>query len=117
MMVSRVKVGGEEKWVGFIGGGHNYSSCTGIGCDSRGKGFFIIDLSNGNVLWSYTMANNTNLSYAMPGTAAIVVSDNDGFVDIVYMGDLGGEHLEVHLMYRLQLGLLRDSKLDGLAPV
>jgi Tfp pilus tip-associated adhesin PilY1 len=90
MMVSRVKDGGVEKWVGFIGGGHNYSSCTGTGCDSRGKGFFIIDLGNGNVLWSFTMANDSNLSYAMPGTAAIVDSDNDGFIDQVYMGDLGG---------------------------
>jgi Tfp pilus tip-associated adhesin PilY1 len=90
MMVSRVKIGGAEKWVGFIGGGHNYSSCTGTGCDSRGKGFFIVDLATGNVLWSYTMINDSNLAYAMPGTPAIVDSDNDGLIDLVYMGDLGG---------------------------
>jgi Tfp pilus tip-associated adhesin PilY1 len=90
MMVSRVKVGGVEKWVGFIGGGHNYSNCTGTGCDSRGKGFFIIELATGNVLWSYTKANDSNLSYAMPGTPTVIDTDNDGFIDLIYMGDLGG---------------------------
>ncbi len=90
MMVSRLKVGGVEKWVGFIGGGHNYSSCTGTDCDNRGKGFFIIDLSNGNVLWSYTKANDSNMAYAMPGTPTVVDTDGDGLIDLIYMGDLGG---------------------------
>ena len=30
------------------------------------------------------------MSYAVPGTAAIVDSDNDGFIDTAYIGDLGG---------------------------
>jgi len=90
MMVHRVKVGGNEKWVGFIGGGNNMSSCTGGGCDIRGKGFFVVSLSDGSVLWSYTKADNSAMNYALPGTAAIVDSDNDGFVDLAYIGDLGG---------------------------
>jgi hypothetical protein len=90
MMVHRVKVGGSEKWVGFIGGGNNLSSCTGGGCDLRGKGFFVVELSTGNVLWSFTKADSGEMNYALPGTAAIVDSDNDGFVDLAYIGDLGG---------------------------
>jgi hypothetical protein len=90
MMVSRVKIGGVEKWVGFFGGGHNYSNCTGTGCDTRGKGFFVVDLSTGNVLWSHTLADNANMAYAMPGTPTIMDTDNDGFIDLAYMGDLGG---------------------------
>ncbi len=90
MMVHRVKVGGQEKWVGFIGGGHNYSSCSGTGCDTRGKGFFVIELSTGNVLWSYTLADNANLAYAIPGSPTMIDSDNDGFIDAAYVGDLGG---------------------------
>jgi len=90
MMVHRVKVGGSEKWVGFFGGGHNYSNCTGTGCDTRGKGFFVVELSTGNILWSYTSADNSELAYAMPGTPTMIDSDNDGFIDVAYIGDLGG---------------------------
>ena len=90
MMVHRVKVNGSEKWVGFIGGGNNLSSCTGGGCDLRGKGFFVVNLSDGSVLWSYTQADNGSMNYALPGTAAVVDSDSDGFVDLAYIGDLGG---------------------------
>ncbi|MCU0555244.1 MAG: PilC/PilY family type IV pilus protein [Syntrophales bacterium] len=90
MMVHRVKVSGQEKWVGFFGGGHNYSSCTGTGCDTRGKGFFVVELATGNILWSYTTADNADLAYAMPGTPTMIDSDNDGFIDAAYIGDMGG---------------------------
>ena len=52
IMIHRVKIDGNEKWVGLLGGGHQLSVCSGADCDKRGKGFFVIDLSNGNVLWS-----------------------------------------------------------------
>lgn len=95
MMIGRVriKVSGaeQEKWVGFIGAGYNAADCSGGGtCDARGKGFFVIDLSNGQVLWSYTMADNSNMKYSIAAQAAIVDTDNDGFIDKAYVGDLGG---------------------------
>ncbi|MBP8696369.1 MAG: hypothetical protein KBH73_07900 [Syntrophobacterales bacterium] len=90
MMVHRVKISGSEKWVGFIGGGNNMSSCAGGGCDLRGKGFFVVSLTDGSVLWGHTNADNSSMNYALPGAAAIVDSDNDGFVDLAYIGDLGG---------------------------
>jgi len=85
-----VKINGIERWVGFLGGGHNLSSCTGTDCDKRGKGFFVIDLADGNILWSYTRADDSNMSYSVPGSAAMVDTDNDGYIDRVYVGDLGG---------------------------
>jgi type IV pilus assembly protein PilY1 len=84
VMVSRVLVGGNEKWVGFIGGG-----VYAPGAADSGKGFFVIDLVNGNILWSYTKSDNANMDYPMPAPPAIVDTDNDGFVDTVYLGDLG----------------------------
>jgi type IV pilus assembly protein PilY1 len=90
MYIGRVIINGNEKWVGFIGGGYNASDCSGGGgCDTRGKGFYVIDLSNGNVLWSYTRYNNINMNYSLPAPAAIVDTDNDGFIDTAYIGDLG----------------------------
>jgi len=98
MMVGRVKYnsGGQEyeKWVGFIGGGYNGSDCSGGGacgvCDCRGKGFYVVDLSNGHILWSYTYGDDANMKYSIPATPALVDKDQDGFVDTVYVGDMGG---------------------------
>jgi hypothetical protein len=84
-MISRILDGGNEKWVAFIGGG-----ASAPGAANSGKGFFVIDLVDGNVLWSYTKADNANLDYPMPAPPAIVDTDNDGFIDTVYLGDLGG---------------------------
>ncbi|MGZ6218884.1 MAG: pilus assembly protein [Syntrophales bacterium] len=98
MMVGRVRYtqGGAvyEKWVGFIGGGYNGTDCSGGGacgvCDCRGKGFYVVDLSNGHILWSYTYGNDANMKYSMPASPAIVDTDQDGFVDTAYVGDLKG---------------------------
>jgi Tfp pilus tip-associated adhesin PilY1 len=94
MMTGRVWLSGKERWVGFIGGGYNANDCSGGGqCDARGKGFFVVDLSNGAIIWSYTMYDNPNkngMLYSLPGTAAVVDTDNEGFIDTAYIGDLGG---------------------------
>lgn len=89
----RIKVGSyeKEKWVGFIGAGYNAADCSGGGtCDTRGKGLFVIDLSNGQVLWSFTKANNSEMKYSLAAAPSIVDTDNDGFIDTAYIGDLGG---------------------------
>jgi len=83
MVMGRVKISGNEKWVGFIGGGYATEA-------NRGKGFFVVDLSDGHVLWSYTYADNPSMNYPVPASPAIVDKDNDGFVDTAYVGDLGG---------------------------
>jgi len=85
VMVGRILDGGLEKWVGFVGGGAYVP-----GAADSGKGFFVIDLYSGNVLWSRTKADDVNLNYPMPATPSIVDTDSDGFIDTVYLGDLGG---------------------------
>jgi len=88
MVMGRVMIAGEERWVGFIGGGYT----MGPNIDSRknaGKGFFVVDLRTGNVLWSHTKRDNDAMGF-IPGTPAIVDRDNDGFIDTAYVGDLSG---------------------------
>jgi len=101
--IGRVKINGQEKWVGFVGGGHNASDCAVGGCDSRGKGFFVVDLSNGNILWSYTRTNDSTMNYSLPASPAIVDTDNDGFIDTAYIGDLGNS------MWRLKFCTATDG--------
>ena len=91
MVMGRVKISGNEKWVGFIGAGYNGGDCAGGGeCDLRGKGFLVVDLENGNILWSFTRGNDSTMNYSLPSTPAIADTDNDGFIDTAYIGDLGG---------------------------
>ncbi|MCX5837331.1 MAG: PilC/PilY family type IV pilus protein [Deltaproteobacteria bacterium] len=85
MLTGRVKIGGKERWLGFIGGGVYAPNAT-----HSGKGFFAVDLYDGKVVWSYTRANNSALDNPMPSPPAIVDTDNDGFIDTVYIGDIGG---------------------------
>ena len=101
-MISRVLVGGNEKWVAFISGG-----VSAPGAANSGKGFFVIDLVDGSILWSYTKANNTNMDYPMPAPPSIVDTDNDGFIDTVYLGDLGSN------MWRFKLCLNADGNSCG----
>ena len=91
MMIGRVNINGNEQWVGFISGGYSGSNWTTTTSVTRGKGFYVIDLATGNVLWSYTRTkNNTSMNYDLVANPAAVDTDNDGFVDTVYVGDLGG---------------------------
>jgi len=98
MFLGRVRINNIERWVGIIGGG--YSGCglaKGGTCaldggnDTRGKGFYVIDLSNGDILWKYTYATSSGVMKGdVPAGPAAVDSDNDGFIDRVYVGDLAG---------------------------
>jgi hypothetical protein len=93
MVIRRVRIGADEKWVGFIGGGHRASSCSGAAdCDARGKGFFVVDLATGSILWSFNRNSPGGgaMNHALPATAAVIDSDMDGFADRAYVGDLGG---------------------------
>jgi Tfp pilus tip-associated adhesin PilY1 len=97
MYIGRMLINGSEKWVGFIGGGHNLSNltiCAGdptaADCDKRGKGLFAIDLANGSVLWSVTHLTEGSMEYAFPAAPALLDNDRDGFIDRAYIGDLGG---------------------------
>ena len=86
MVMGRVRVNGNEKWVGFIGGGYTLGTPKKA---EEGRGFFVVDLKDGNVLWSFTGKNSGAMSF-IPGTPAIVDKDNDGFIDTAYVGDLAG---------------------------
>jgi type IV pilus assembly protein PilY1 len=86
MVMGKVKINGGEKWVGFIGGGYTMGTPSGA---KAGKGFFVVELQTGNVLWSYTNGDNGAMGF-IPATPAIVDRDNDGFIDTAYVGDLSG---------------------------
>jgi Tfp pilus tip-associated adhesin PilY1 len=96
MFIGRVRINNTEKWVGLIGGGFSGVNCPASGtCDTRGKGFYVVDLSNGSILWRYTHSGptgtaNGSMDFDLAAEPIAVDSDNDGFLDTAYIGDLGG---------------------------
>jgi len=84
----RVKINGIEKWVGVIGGGYNAATAPG---DLRGKGIIVFDLKTGIPIWSYTYADNTYMIHAIASKVSVVDSDNDGYLDRGYVGDIQGD--------------------------
>lgn len=126
MMIGRVKDGAAEKWVGFLGAGKG-ADCKGSTCENAGRGFFVVDLSDGSILWSFTKANSSSMQHSIPGSAAIVDTDNDGFIDTAYIGDLGGNIWRMKFCTKSQGsdcgksdwtgGLLYDSSSGAIRPI
>jgi hypothetical protein len=94
----KIEVGGElyERWVAFIGGGADPAErrreiLEGV----DGRAFFVVDIKSGDILWQYKYAGGDGEkdwmrhSFAAPATA--VDTNSDGYVDKVYIGDLGGQ--------------------------
>jgi type IV pilus assembly protein PilY1 len=103
----RVKLGaddnggvGYERWVAVVTGGYspngdpndklNYDPIA-----TNGRSIYVLDLKTGEVLAekkfdSKAVDEQVNMVYAIPATPAVFDSDSDGFADLIYVGDLGG---------------------------
>lgn len=87
MVMGRVSIKGVETWVGFMGGGYSGTNCvTASTCDTRGKGFFVVDLKDGTILKSFT----GYINYDLAAAPTVADTDRDGFIDTAYIGDTGG---------------------------
>jgi len=64
----------------FIGGG--YSSTNAVG-----KAVIAIDILTGAVVKTF----NADMNYSFPSAVTVVDADSNGFVDKIYIGDLGGQ--------------------------
>jgi type IV pilus assembly protein PilY1 len=101
-IITRVKVkigaGTYERWVAIVGGGYSitgdpnnagYSAAA-----TAGRGIFMIDLVTGQLLAKKVFGAGAGqvptMLYAIPATPAVLDLDFDGFADVIYVGDLGG---------------------------
>ena len=89
--IGRVKIGGVEKFVAFVGGGYD----TGNN-NNTGKAFFVISLATGQKLWEYyndgiTLDDRQYMNFSLAANPTAVDLNNDGLVDRVYIGDVGGQ--------------------------
>ena len=78
--------------------------------DTMGRGIYILDATNGNVVWSATFGAGatgtctgtctlTDMTYAIPADVTLVNRDFDinGYIDRLYAADLGGNIWRVDL--------------------
>lgn len=84
--IGRVKIqvtgysGVYERWVAFVGGGFDYFNKVG-------KIFYVLDLQTGTPIWSFS----TGMNYSLAGSPTAVDINLDGYIDKVYIADLGGQ--------------------------
>jgi type IV pilus assembly protein PilY1 len=85
----------------FIAGGFSSDN-------SAGKAIMAINVLDGSVVKAFKNdgTNITEMDYSMPSTVSLIDANSNGFVDKVYVGDLGGQ------MWRL--GRFTDSEGDPL---
>jgi len=88
--MGKVKIGGVDKYVAFFGGGYNTSQNN-----ASGKAVFAVDVATGTKLWEYYNDGSTDdrqyMNFSIPANPTAVDIDNDGYIDHVYIGDVGGQ--------------------------
>lgn len=111
-----VNFGGTKKLVMFVGGGYDvgyenaaYDQSTTTG---GGAGVYMFDANSGDLLWwtsanataaggaeAFTNASDTSIDmkYSVVSQINAIDRDNDGLVDHLYFGDLGGQGFRVDL--------------------
>lgn len=70
--------------------------------DTMGRGVFILDAENGNLVWSAGPTSSASsqvadMQYSIPGDIALLDRDNDGYVERLYAADLGGNVWRIDL--------------------
>jgi type IV pilus assembly protein PilY1 len=76
----KIEVSGElvERWVAFIGGGYDTSG--------KGRGLFVVDIKTGDII-----KDISGYGDAVTASPLVVDTNSDGYVDKIYIGDLGGK--------------------------
>jgi type IV pilus assembly protein PilY1 len=79
------------KYVAFVGGGYDTASNN-----SSGKVFYVIDVDTGAKLWEYYNPGSVSddrqyMNFSLAAAPSAVDLNNDGYVDRVYIGDVGGQ--------------------------
>ncbi len=106
----RVEISGKphERWVAIVTGGYHPSGDPNdmVNYDPAqvaGRGIYIIDLKTGQLLgekkFGGPTAEESDMLYAIPSTPSVFDLDFDGYADVIYVGDLGGNMWKWVLRY------------------
>jgi type IV pilus assembly protein PilY1 len=90
--ISKIQVGPDEKWVAFVSGGYdeNQDNLPVVASDTKGRALYVVDILTGGLIWSYSYAKNSAMTYCIPSDIARVDTNGNGKIDRLYVGDMGG---------------------------
>jgi len=94
--VEKIKDGAAEKTVLIFGGGYdtNQDGATVRSNDSVGRAVFIADADSGKLLWSGGPDGSQtvdDMDYSVPARVKPLDMKGDGFIDRLYVADMGGQ--------------------------
>ena len=101
---------GFERWVAIVTGGYDATSdpnpavvdptAAYNASSTKGRAIYMIDVKTGEVIAQQKVGNpgtpdstgtiQDQMQYSLVSTPAVIDIDSDGFADVVYVGDLGG---------------------------
>jgi len=70
----------------FIGGGYSSDNSSG-----NAVVVVSLDSSTPTIIKKWNNIDNTNMTYSIPSAVTLVDEDNNGIIDKIYVGDLGGQ--------------------------
>jgi hypothetical protein len=96
--VGKVILEGETTWVAFMGSGYDNDPDV-----EAGNMFYAVNVDDGTDFWSFkasdidTSSKYPNIPNTIPCSPSIIVIDQDGYADRVYVGDLDGRMWKVNV--------------------
>ena len=90
--IGKVKMAdGSEKFVAIVGGGYDTAQNN-----NTGKALFVIDVATGQKLFEYFNTGSASddrrfMNFSLPANPTAVDLNRDGFIDGIYIGDVGGQ--------------------------
>ena len=98
--VRKIRLDGKDKQVIIFSAGYDTdkvdTAVTTRTADDIGRGLYIVDALTGARLWYMgptigANLQNTDMVYSMPSDVAAADASGDGYVDHLYVGDMGGQ--------------------------
>lgn len=102
--IGKVNQSGTAQWVAFMGSGYDNVP----GSPVMGNWFYVVRIDNGTIIQTVSVSNvNTNSKYpdiytAFPGSPTAIDTDQNSFINFVYIGDLDGR------LYRMDVASSMD---------
>ncbi len=88
------RIAHNDKLVVFLSGGYdtNQDDDPAVASDTMGRGLYVVDLFDGALVWDYTNDDNPAMASCIPSDVVAIDVNNDpkGYVDRLYVGDIGG---------------------------